>query len=246
MRRFLIIILCIVGMRLSISNVVQANTSHSVVITAYGYICDLPGGLTISYISDYEVGLSWMKGNGSTNTMIRSSLYGYPSNISDGSLVYNGNGTFCVDDVNIIDNNLYYRAWAQGSTGIWTGLYISKEESLMSQSYLFMGMIVIAIAATYFAFKTTAVLIRLGAATSWLSVILFVMSSSKTLVFTNPWVVSLFMGVFCMVVGVLLLYAGKEIDKGWITHKKKDKRSRGQISQDTYRVSLKNLGKKAK
>jgi hypothetical protein len=244
MRRFLIIILCIIGFILSTPIPAYAATSSHVTVTAYGYICDIPGGFTLTYISDYEIQIDWIKGNGSINTMIRSGIYGYPLNISDGSLVYIGNGTTCIDTVNIIDNNLFYSAWSQSVGGAWTGLYAKKEDSFMSQSYMFMGMIVIAIAVTFFAFKARHILINLGAAISWLSILLFVFSNDKSFVISNPWVTAFSLGLFCLIIGVLVMYLGKEIDQyGRMVKRQKDDRNDEQKRQDAYRDSIRGVAR---
>lgn len=49
---------------------VSASTSAEVAVTATGYVCGAPGGLTLTYISDYEVGISWTKGEDAVNTTV--------------------------------------------------------------------------------------------------------------------------------------------------------------------------------
>ena len=85
-----------------------------------------------------------------------------------------------------------------------------------------MTMLVLVIMAgilTFFAFKTPQVLFRLGAAVGWLTLLLYVLSSDKSVDISNPWTVSLFMCLFCTVVAILLLYMGKTIERGWIVNK---------------------------
>ena len=41
---------------------VLADTSDDITVTVSGWICGAPGGFTLTYISDYEVGISWTKG----------------------------------------------------------------------------------------------------------------------------------------------------------------------------------------
>jgi len=49
-----------------------------------------PTGLTATKNSDTSISLSWTKGAGATNTYIRVKTTGYPSNTSDGTLIYSG------------------------------------------------------------------------------------------------------------------------------------------------------------
>ena len=101
--------------------VTLADTSQGVVVTATGYICEAPGGFTVIYISDYEVGLSWTKGEEAENTMIRAAYGRMPESREDGYLVYYGEGTNAADWVNMefMSVPIYYRAWSQNAMGAW-------------------------------------------------------------------------------------------------------------------------------
>jgi hypothetical protein len=112
----------------------------------------------------------------------------------------------------------------------------------MTEDAFFYGLIAIASILTYFSFRTTFVLIRIGAGAGWTALLLYIMSGDHTLTFSNPWCVALFMTVLCAVTGILLLYAGRTIDKGDIVAKKKDTRTRSQLVQDNYKEQLR--GKK--
>lgn len=101
---------------------VSAETSAEVTVTATGYICEAPGGFTITYINDYEVGLSWTKGAGAENTMVRAKYGSIPTDREDGYLIYYGEGTYATDTGINIDEMLtpvYYRAWSQSEGGVW-------------------------------------------------------------------------------------------------------------------------------
>lgn len=60
MRKWLAVIVCLVLILLPTSTI-RADTSSDVTITATGIVIGAPGGFTVYYISDYEVGLSWTK-----------------------------------------------------------------------------------------------------------------------------------------------------------------------------------------
>lgn len=101
---------------------VLAETSAEVTVTATGYVCDAPGGFTVTYISDYEVGLSWTKGDGAENTMVRAKYGSMPESREDGYLVYYGNGNYTSDTGVSLDetaSDIYYRAWSQNSNEVW-------------------------------------------------------------------------------------------------------------------------------
>jgi len=104
-----------------LSGVALADNSAEVVVTATGYICESPGGFTVTYISDYEVGLSWAKGVDAENTLVRACIGRFPENREDGYLVYYGDGTSATDWVNMefLSVPIYYQAWSQNASGIW-------------------------------------------------------------------------------------------------------------------------------
>ena len=104
------------------ATVVRAATSAGITITAMGYICEAPGGFTVTYINDYEVGLSWAMGADANNTMVRAAYGRTPENRTDGYLVYYGGGTYCNDTAVNFDETaslIYYRAWSQNAGGAW-------------------------------------------------------------------------------------------------------------------------------
>ena len=116
--------LCLVLLALLIPTPVQAATSSSanITITATGYICNAPGGFTITYISDTELELSWTPGVGANNTMVRAAYGREPESRTDGYLVYYGNATVASDTALNLDevaSPIYYRAWSQSASGAW-------------------------------------------------------------------------------------------------------------------------------
>jgi len=219
----------------------HATSSHDITIIAYGYIIEPPGGFTYTYISDYELGLSWTPGNGSVKTMVRVGYGNFPANQSDGFLVYYGANTSCIDtNYNMYwDQIPYYAAWSEDPFGDFSLISASQEVNIMTQSAIFFGILVLASVATFFSFKTNLILFRMSAAIGFLTLLLFVVSSDKSMVLTNPWVVSLFFTIFCLVISILLLYVGREIDQyGRLAKKDKDKRSEEQIRQENYQQYL--------
>ena len=120
-----------------------AGTTAEVTITATGYVVGAPGGFTVTYISDYEIGLSWTMGIGANNTMVRAAYGREPEDRTDGYLVYYGNGTSTTDWVNLeaTSAKVHYRAWSETVAGAWeeTGSTGWTEGVGM----LFIGMVVL-------------------------------------------------------------------------------------------------------
>lgn len=105
---------------------VLADTSQTVTITATGIVVDAPGGFTIYYISDYELGISWTKAVSANNTMVRAKYGSYPDGRTDGYLVYYGMEASCSDTgVNLEEtaSTIYYRAWSEDTDKIWSPVY---------------------------------------------------------------------------------------------------------------------------
>lgn len=101
---------------------VFAATSENVTVTATGFICEAPAGFTVTRISDQEVEITWAKGEGAENTMIRGKYGEYPANRDDGYEVYYGAGTNVTDTSMHLDETagkLFYRAWSQNDGEIW-------------------------------------------------------------------------------------------------------------------------------
>lgn len=153
---------------LLVPTAVQATTSAEVTITATGYVCGAPGDLTLTYISDYEVGISWTKGPDAENTLVRARYGSVPESRTDGYLVYYGNGTNCSDTGVSLDETvapIYYRAWSENVGGIW-------EESGISDFFegggmLLIGIVVIVLGLTALAFILKDALLHMVCVPAW-------------------------------------------------------------------------------
>ncbi len=60
--------------------------------------------------------LSWSKGNGTEQTLIRGSTTDYPSSITEGIEIYNGTGTYVEHTTLTEGDTWYYTAWSYNST----------------------------------------------------------------------------------------------------------------------------------
>ena len=71
-------------------------------------------------VNDDAVSLSWVRGVGATNTLIRGKLGAYPSSTSDGVLVYLGTGNTATHDDLVEGRTYYYSAWGESGGGYST------------------------------------------------------------------------------------------------------------------------------
>ena len=147
---------------------VQAS-SVDITITAMGYIVGAPTGLTLTYISDYEIGISWVKGDSAENTMIRVRFGESPADRTDGYLVYYGDGNYTTDTA--VDLTMaempYYRAWSETINGTWEEIGATEEANFMSVTWLFMGLGVIAVGLTIAMFAARQYMLGFPSAIFW-------------------------------------------------------------------------------
>ena len=148
---------------------VLAATSEGVTITATGYICEAPGAFTLTYISDYEIGISWVKGADAVNTMVRKVVGRVPASLTDGIELYNGPGTSTADytvNLDTIDSSIYYRAWSQNAAGVWEELGTSNAIGGFGMSTVAIAVIVLGLTALAFVLKNA--LLHMVCVIGWL------------------------------------------------------------------------------
>lgn len=128
--RLLVGVLLLTGVCLCWTSPVRAETSQEVTVTARGFICESPSGLILTYITDTQVDISWVKGEGAENTMVRAAIGRLPENREDGYLIYYGDGTSTTDtglNLDEIAAPVYYRAWSQSASEVWEDIGISEN-----------------------------------------------------------------------------------------------------------------------
>lgn len=90
-----------------------------------------PTGLSATALNNTTISLTWVKGTGANNTMIRQKTGGYPTSVIDGSLVYNSTGT-TTSNSSLAPGTLYYfRAWSYtqyGTSHKWSDSYSSASQ----------------------------------------------------------------------------------------------------------------------
>lgn len=129
------LIRCLLGILLLGLTVTPSLATNPVVtITVSAWVVGTPGGLILTYINEQEIDISWTKGIGANNTMIRGEYGSPPTSRTDSHsyLVYYGDGNHTVDTLVNLDDppeeyvsdsaddlNIYYRLWSQNADGSW-------------------------------------------------------------------------------------------------------------------------------
>jgi len=157
----------------------RADTSAGVVITVSGNISSvlgLPSNFTVTYISDCEIQLSWVKGIGATNTMIRAQEGSSPVDRTDGRIVYYGNGTSVTDTWCTYDTvaPVYYGAWSQGN-GTWGGTS-SSNNVIGGREVTLLGLVVFCGILSWVSLKSNFFLLKLLAGMAWFALFLYIKS----------------------------------------------------------------------
>lgn len=218
-RRKLWVLIGLVALMLCFTGTsIRAGTSEGVTVTATGWICGEPGGFTLTYVSDYQVDISWVKGADAVNTMVRVAYNRYPTGITDGYQVYYGPDAYCSDNATSLASPDvgYYRAWSQNASGVWQVLTFAEGDTggFMSASFLFMGLIAIAIFLTYMSSRRPEILVRLAAGLTWMATgFWLVLGDVTNLGLASPWSQILIWVFFTMAAVPFLFQMNTEIRK---------------------------------
>ena len=108
----------------------EYNTSEYSQQTAYTLPAP-PTSFVFTEVTTESLSVSWTKGAGADNTLVRYKLGSYPTNTSDGTQAYNSSGT-SVDISSLDPGTLYYfRAWSYktASSEYNTSEYLSDTET---------------------------------------------------------------------------------------------------------------------
>jgi len=148
---------------------VLADTSSEVVVTATGWICEAPSGFSLFYINDYEIGISWVKGEGAENTMIRAKYGSYPIDRTDGYQVYYGDGTVASDTgVNFEEgvSDVYYIAFSENVNGVWEE--VGASDFMENPHMLLIALIILALGFTIVSYIFKKGVLAFAGAGSWM------------------------------------------------------------------------------
>lgn len=154
----------------------EAATTADVTITAAGYIVGTPSGLIVSYSGEDYVDISWVKGALAANTMVRVGHTGYPASLTDGGLVYYGNGTmtqYVINYERLLTNEeyegLYFTAWSQRADGVWQliGATSGAYNFWQDVNIMFVILVLIILTLMFYAFKLKNVPLAIVSAFGW-------------------------------------------------------------------------------
>ena len=211
MRRWLLLVLLLVMYLAPVP--VRADVTADITITVSGYVCGSPTGLTFTYISDYELGISWTKGTDAVNTLVRRTKNRPPIDRNDGVLVYNGTEESTTDWVDIITAPvIYYRAWSQNAGGLWEEIGSHGEANFMSQSFMLLVFMGFAITLMVINFRRRNILLAVAASMVWLALAVWLfLGSSAPIGLDASWKTILAWVFFIMLFVPLLLQMDTEI-----------------------------------
>jgi len=197
--------LAVIPLSIAMPMIVRADSSADITVTAVGYICEAPGGFTLTYISDYEVGIDWVKGVGAENTMIRAAIGRYPTDITDGWLVYYGDGTHTVDTGVNLDETAsptYYRAWSQNVGGVWNEIGYA-EDNIEGIGVQLLAFVILAVGLTIGGYALKNMALSYGAGGAWVVMAFYAMGQSAAPNVTE--ITDIYMALFWIGMGMLLV-----------------------------------------
>lgn len=174
MRKYLLVILLALCLWLMPTMALAANPT--VTITVSVWIVGSPSGFTLTYISDYEVQIDWVKGIDAENTMIRAAIGRPPTSITDGIEIYYGDGTTAQSWINMetLGEPVYYRAWSQNADGFWSPEFVEDQIEGVSMLLAILVGAAIALLALSLIFKKG--FLSFGAAGVWVVASVFCFS----------------------------------------------------------------------
>lgn len=228
----------------------EAATSQQVEVTAMGYITGPLVDFTLTYVSDTEIDIDWTMPADATNILIRAAYGHVPTGVTDGYEVYFGSGNTTTDDAVTLATPevVYYIAWVQNANGVWNPVFAeATTEEMMSASFLFIGLILLAAILTAIALKVNLILFRMSAAVSWIALAVWLfLSDSTNLSMSDLWTQVLGFVFIMMAIASFTLQMVTEVkreSKGlswneWGSNPKNKKPSRSEIAQDSYKKSL--------
>lgn len=194
-----------VPVSLALPIMARADTSADITVTAVGYVCEAPGGFTLTYISDYEVGIDWIKGVDADKTMIRAAIGRYPTDITDGWLVYYGDGTSCSDTGVNLDETAsptYYRAWSQSIGGAWNE-FSYAEDNIEGIGVQLLAFVILAVGLTISGYALRNIALSYGAGGAWVVMAFYAMGQSASPNVTE--ITDIYMALFWIGIGMVLV-----------------------------------------
>lgn len=151
-------------------SLVSADTGADIDVKARAYIAGAPQGFTVTWVSDTDILLTWTTGADAVNTMVRAKYGSYPTDITDGYLVYEGPAESYHDTSMNLDETaslIYYRAWSQNAAGVWT-LYDESSGGFIGGAWVLLIMLaLIPVALTWSMFQSKSAMLGFPCAIFW-------------------------------------------------------------------------------
>jgi hypothetical protein len=148
---------------------VAAQAANPVVtIHVSAWVVGAPSGLVITYVSDTQVDLEWVKGAGAAKTMVRAKYGSMPTSRTDGYEVYYDTGTSCSDTgVNFEESasTVYYQLYSQNGAGAWEDEGVSGF--LENPNMLLIALIVLALGLTVTGYMLKKSFLAFAATGAW-------------------------------------------------------------------------------
>lgn len=111
-----------------------------------------PTDLTLTYVSDYEIHISWAKGVNAHYSMVRGAVGRIPEDRTDGYLVYYGTATNCTDyTAKAGETVIYYRVWSQSEAEVWEDDGVSGSIGGVAVALIVLGILAVGLTVTMFA-----------------------------------------------------------------------------------------------
>jgi len=184
----------------------QGNSTEQSFVTGSGLPL-APTNFTITQVGAGSINITWVMGVGATLIVIRGNEGNYPTDITDGYLVYSGNGTYVeIDSLSLGSTTYCYRAWCWNPYGYSLDY---AEASIGGSAMLAVFLGVIALGVTGLSFWKRFILLTIGASLSWVVLGILLLIGPELLglpTISESWVQVLAYLFFAMAAGCILWF----------------------------------------
>jgi len=136
-----------------------------------------PTNLTLEFSNATSIDLTWTMGLNATSTLIIGNLGSYPTNYTDGWIVYNSTGVTANESVgDTTFGGVFYRAWSINPTGFSLD---SASTTTGGETMLLLAFLGIACFFTWFSNKRKDILLSIVAGLLWFSTAMWLFFSGS-------------------------------------------------------------------
>jgi len=86
---------------------------------------EAPTSVSGTVVNTTTINISWVKGTGANNTVLVKKSTGYPSSVTDGTVLYNGTASFYIIEDVVSGEKAYFRLWSYAN---WTTQYFEVNQ----------------------------------------------------------------------------------------------------------------------